>query len=130
MTAHPTKGTTARVRELMSAPVLTTTPRTKATDAALVIALRDITSLPVLDDGRLVGMFTEADLVRHRPAAAQAALVVEDVMTTVTLVATPECAAAELADTMRRRGIHAVPVLDNGRLVGIITGNDLRGRTR
>lgn len=127
VTTRPTRGTTARVRELMSAPVLTTTPRTKATDAALVIAMRDITALPVLDDGRLVGMFTEVDLVRRRPATAQAALAVEDVMTRVALVATPDCDAAELADTMRRRGMHVVPVLENGRLVGIITENDLRG---
>ncbi|WP_051581528.1 CBS domain-containing protein [Pseudonocardia acaciae] len=120
---------TVRVGDVMTAPVLTTTPRTEAADAALVIGLREITALPVLDDGRLVGMFTEADLLRCQRAAGRSDLLVEDVMVPVALVTTPGCDPAELAQVMRRRQVWTVPVLENGRLVGIITGNDLRARS-
>lgn len=115
-----------RVADLMTTSVLTTTPRTKATDAALVTALHDITSLPVLDGGRLIGMFTEADLLRGAESTDQATLLVEDVMASVTLVATPACDATELAEAMRRHHLRSVPVLDDGQLVGIITWRDLR----
>lgn len=126
----PTPKRTERVADLMSSPVLTTTPRTKATDAALVISLRDITALPVLNEGRLVGLFTVTDLLHCRPSTGQANLLVSDVMTPVTLVATPTSDPTELADTMHHRNTPTVPVIDDGHLVGIITTNDLRQRAR
>lgn len=119
-----------RVADLMSSPVLTTTPGTKATDAALVIGLRNITALPVLDEGRLVGLFTATDLLRCRPSAGQSSLLVADVMTPVSLVATPASDPTELADRMGHRDAHSVPVIESSRLVGIITANDLRGHAR
>lgn len=126
MTARATN----RVGDLMSTPALTTHPRCEATDAALVIGLRDIGALPVLDDGRLVGMFTEADLLRRQHATGRSDLLVEDVMVPVALVASPDCDPGELAEVMRRRQVRTVPVVDNDRLVGVITGNDLPGRAR
>lgn len=128
MTPETAATPTDRVADLMRTPVLTTTPETKATDAALMIGLRDITALPVLDDGRLVGLFTVTDLLRCRPSTGQQSLLVRDVMTHVRLVATPDSDPTELADTMHRRDTRVVPVLDHGHLVGIITSNDLRGR--
>jgi CBS domain-containing protein len=115
-----------RVADVMTKSVLTTSPRTKATDAALVTALHDITALPVLDGGRVVGMFAEADLLRGTESTDQATLLVKDVMSPLRLVATPECDATELAEAMRRHGLRSVPVLDDGQLVGIITWRDLR----
>jgi CBS domain-containing protein len=129
MTASTTDRTRKRVRDLMSAPVLTTTPRTEATDAALLIGLRGITTLPVLDDGRLVGMFTEAALLRCQRASGRSNMLVQDVMDPVALVATPDCDPAELDEAMHSRHIRSVPVLEDVRLVGIITSKDLRGRT-
>ncbi|WP_084211058.1 CBS domain-containing protein [Pseudonocardia acaciae] len=125
-----TAGTTQQVGELMSARVFTTHPRCEAADAALVIGLSDVGALPVLDDGRLVGMFTEADLLRRQRATGRSDLLVEDVMVPVALVATPDGDPAELAEAMRRRQVRTVPVVDNGRLVGVITGNDLPARAR
>lgn len=130
MTATTTGQTKRRVRDLMSAPVLTTTPRTEATDAALLIGLRGITTLPVLDDGRLVGMFTEADLLRCQRAAGRSNMLVEEVMDPVALVASPDCDPTELDEAMHRRHIRSVPVLEDGRLVGIITSKDLSEPTK
>lgn len=119
----------ARVDELMTTPVLTTTPGTKAVDAALVVALRDITALPVLADGQLVGMFSQTDLLAAPLSAPQAGLTVRAVMSPVKLVTTPDADCEELGRAMTRAGVATVPVLDHGRLVGIITRRDLTSPT-
>lgn len=129
MTASTTDRAGGRVRDLMKTPVLTTTPRTEAADAALVIGVHEITALPVLDDGRLVGLFTEADLLRCQRATGRSSLLVEDAMTPVALVATPDCDPAELVEAMRCRQVRTVPVVEDGRLVGIISRGDLRELT-
>lgn len=112
-----------QVIDLMTSPVLTTTPGTKAVDAALVIALNDITALPVVDQGRVVGMFNEANLLRL--GAGPASPLVREVMVPVALAAEPGDDAAKLAEAMRERGVLSVPVLRDDQLVGIITRRDL-----
>jgi CBS domain-containing membrane protein len=53
------------VKEAMVADPITTTPATALTDAAEVMLKNKIGCLPVLDDGKLVGILTEADFVAH-----------------------------------------------------------------
>jgi CBS domain-containing protein len=113
----------ARVDEQMSTSVLTTTPETRAVDAALVVALRDITALPVLENGRVVGMFSEADLTSS--SSPQSTLTVGEVMGPVRLTTTPGADSDEIADAMARLGVTSVPVIEEGKLVGIITRRDL-----
>jgi CBS domain-containing protein len=120
---HPASGT-VRVADLMTCHVLTTTPATRAVDAALVIALHDITALPVLLGGDVVGLFTEEDLLAAD--GAQRRLTVGALMTPCSLVASPDTAVAALAEGMARERVHTVPVLRDGVLVGIVTAHDLR----
>lgn len=112
-----------QVTDLMTTPVLTTTPGTKAVDAALVIALNDITALPVVDRGRVVGMFSEANLLRL--GARRSTPLVRDVMMPARLVAAPDDDAAKLAESMRVHEALSVPVLRDGELIGILTRRDL-----
>jgi CBS domain-containing protein len=120
---HPVSGT-ARVADIMTGHVLTTTPATRAVDAALVIALHDITALPVLRDGEVVGLFTEEDLLRVH--GDQRTLTVGALMTPCQLVVSPDTAVAELAEGMARERVHIVPVARDGALVGVVTLHDLR----
>jgi CBS domain-containing protein len=113
----------ARVEELMSTSVLTTTPETRAVDAALVVALRDITALPVLENGQVVGRFSEAELTSS--SSPQSTLTVGEAMGPVRLTTTPGADSDEIADAMARLGVTSVPVIDQGKLVGIITRRDL-----
>jgi CBS domain-containing membrane protein len=53
------------VKEAMVADPITTTPATALTDAAELMLKNKIGCLPVLDDGKLVGILTEADFVAH-----------------------------------------------------------------
>lgn len=124
-----TSSTQQVVADVMSAPVLTTTPRCKATDAALVIALNNITVLPVLDNGSLVGLFSEEGLLRV-PSSEQRTTTVGDLMTQCQLIATPDAKATELSAQMRRLGLHSVPVLHENTLVGIVTRHDLAATGR
>lgn len=114
----------SRVADIMTGHVLTTTSATKAVDAALVIALNDITALPVLRGGEVVGLFTEEDLLRVH--GDQRTLTVGALMTPCTLVASPDTTVAALAESMARERVHTVPVVRDGALVGVVTAHDLR----
>ena len=125
--------------DVMTRSVLTTTPQTSVKDAAIVLAGHGVTLLPgVDDDDRLVGVFTEADVLRGRippdprrsawhgtKAGAPPPATVGEVMSRPPLTTDPYTAAAELATMMIDRGLRSVPVVDEGRLVGIITRRDL-----
>jgi CBS domain-containing protein len=128
-----------RVRDLMTRSVVTTTPRTPVKDAAIVLAGHGVTLLPVVEeDDRLVGVLSEADVVRGRippdprrgawhgsQAGAAPPATVGDVMSSPPLTTDSQTDAAELATMMIDRGLRSVPVVDQDRLVGIITRRDL-----
>jgi len=128
-----------RVNDIMTRSVTTTTPATPVKDAAGVLAGHGVTLLPVIDEtDRLVGVLTEADVVRRRippdprrgawrdsQAGPPPPYTVGEVMSSPPVTAHPETDAAELADTMIDRGLRSMPVVDEDRLVGIITRRDL-----
>lgn len=128
-----------RVRDIMTRSVVTTRPTISVKDAAVVLAGHGVTLLPVLDDtDRVVGVLTEADVVRRRipldprqgpwqgnHAGPPPPLTVGEVMSSPPLTTKPDTDAAELARTMIDRGVRSVPVVDDDRLVGIITRRDL-----
>lgn len=108
-----------------------------------------ISGVPVVDDGgALLGIVSEADFlvkeqgagaIHHRPLArllgesrqsrAQlaklTALTAEQAMTAPAVTTRPGCPITEAAAIMTARGINRLPVLDEGRLVGIVTRSDL-----
>jgi len=53
-----------KVREVMTKTVTTVTPDTLVKDAAAILALRNISGVPVVDGGKVVGIFSEADVLR------------------------------------------------------------------
>ena len=56
-----------KVREVMTSPAVTIRPSTRVEEVAALLVGKGFTSVPVTDDdGRLVGIVTEADLIRHR----------------------------------------------------------------
>jgi CBS domain-containing protein len=126
-----------RVCDVMTRSVVTTTPATPVKDAAVVLAGHGVTLLPVVEADRLVGVLTEADVVRGRippdprrgawqgSHATPPPITVGEVMSSHPMTVHPETDAAELASTMIDRGLRSVPVVDEGRLVGIITRRDL-----
>ncbi|MEU4673613.1 CBS domain-containing protein [Amycolatopsis sp. NPDC023774] len=126
-----------RARDLMSAPVVAVSPSASAKEAAEVLTEHGFTALPVVDDDeRLIGIVTEADLIRHRvpadvrsgpgrPGPAAAGRTVEDVMTTPVTAMSPGTDVADLCQALVDARIRAMPIADGSRLVGIVTRGDV-----
>ncbi|MFL6141825.1 MAG: HPP family protein [Labedaea sp.] len=129
-----------RARDIMSSPVVTVQPDTHVKDAAVLLTARGFTALPVVDkEGWLVGIVTEADLVRDRiphdprlrahagppPRSLPSRPTVGDVMSSPVTVSGPGTDVAELVATLLNTGRRSMPIVDNGRLIGIVTRRDL-----
>lgn len=101
-------------------------------DAVRRLVEHDIGSLVVEDGGRVVGIFTERDVLRltaRRPGELPE-LRVEEVMTREVRTATPDDEVSQTMDVMTERRIRHLPVLERGRLAGIISIGDLLNACR
>lgn len=95
-------------------------------DAARVMTDEGVSSLLVLEDGRLVGILTDRDLRRRVVAAGtDPSGPVSLAMTADPVVAQADASALELLLTMTQLNVHHLPVLDGGRPVGVVTTTDL-----
>jgi CBS domain-containing protein len=123
-----------RVRDVMTAEVTTLKRNDKLTLADDIMHLGRIRHLPVLDDDgqELVGIVSQRDLFRGALAKAlgygQSAqrklmdsLVVKEVMSTDGVTTSPDISLVEAARVLMERKIGCLPVVENGRLVGILT---------
>lgn len=122
-----------KVRELMSSPVIRIHPEESAAVAARMLARYNIGILPVCgSDGRLCGLVTDRDLVTRCVASGRPAAMtpVRDVMTTQILWATPDMDAGAAAGLMGRGQIRRLPVMENGRLCGMVSLGDLAREER
>ena len=127
------------VSDVMTSPVLTVTPGTSIKAAARLLRDRDVAAAPVVDDdGSLVGIVSEIDLLRGTLApdpvahlfpvpADPSALphTVADVMTRDVEVLLPHSDLFDAARSMRASGIRSLPVVDAGRVVGVVSRSDL-----
>jgi acetoin utilization protein AcuB len=127
-----------RVGERMTALPLTARWNAKVVDAVRLVREARIRHLPVLDgSGRLVGIETDRDLRQNifdtriqqrlgkQLADAQEDLTVRDIMTWAVITVRPETEIRDAARLMHQRKIGALPVVSNGRLVGILTETDV-----
>jgi len=124
----------------MTREVVTVGPATSAKYAAEVMAGRGFAALPVVDDdGQVVGIVAEADVLRDRlpsdprlharrdeqPASAAPALLVQGVMTGQVRTVDVGADVADVARLFVDERLRSVPVLEHGRLVGIVSRRDV-----
>jgi CBS domain-containing protein len=138
-----------RACDVMSSPVITVRPATPVAEVARAMVEHRISGIPVTDaSGKLVGIVTDGDLYRrielgtekrhdewlrmltsNRVAAAEYveahARLTRDVMTTAVVAVTPEATLGQIADLFETRRIRRVPVLADGRVVGIVSRANL-----
>lgn len=107
--------------------VLTIGPGATALDAASVMNREHVGSLVVVDEGQVIGIVTERDVLTRVVAAERvpAQTPVVEIMTTPILTCTPETTLDELRATMRARRIRHVPVMDGEHLAGIVSIGDI-----
>ena len=140
------------VRNIMTKDVVTVKTETTVGELARIFADRHISSLPVVgDDGKLLGIVTETDLVEqdkslHIPTVISifdwviylesdkkfekelkkmSGRTVGDIYSPDVVTVSPEATTAEVADIFSSRKINAVPVVEAGKLVGIVARIDL-----
>jgi CBS domain-containing protein len=117
------------VKDHMSKNVVTLDPETEILKATHDLVQHDISGAPVLDShGRLVGVLTERDCMRvamqgdyHGTPAG----LVKDFMSSDPQWVSPEQSILALADLFIKGRFHRYPVLDDGRLVGVISRRDV-----
>ena len=136
--------------EIMTSPAVSVGPDATVAEIAALLFERRISAVPVVEDGRLVGIVSEADLLhRHeigtdgtahsapwwlRLFAADRSIEdyiksharrARDVMTPEVVSVAPDTPAAEIADVLEARRVKRVPVVEAGRLVGMVSRSDL-----
>ena len=115
------------IGELMTSDVVTVPPDSTVRDALRQMIEHDIGSVVVTEGGRAIGVFTERDVTRH--VLTDAALLdeqVRDLMSSSVISVAPGDQVVDVFDLMNSKGIRRLPVVDDDRLVGIVTEGDLR----
>jgi CBS domain-containing protein len=118
-----------KVKELMSAPAITVSSRNSIQEALEIMRDSNIRRLPVVEGRQLVGILVQHDIEKglRRPGVICEAPV-EWVMTPAPVhTVSPDHDVVEAATVMKERKISVLPVVEGGRLVGIITDTDILG---
>ncbi len=102
--------------------------------AVRVLVEHDIGALVVVDGDRAVGIFTERDILRLTARSTSTSelesIRVGDAMTTDLITAKPDDALAFTMDVMTERKVRHLPIMDEGRLGGIVSIGDLLNACR
>jgi CBS domain-containing protein len=140
-----------KVGEIMETEWPTLGPQSTVEDAIKLFAEARISGAPVVEDGRLIGIITEGDLIfqdadikspgfldilggiiplgdwdeYRREALKSAGVTVGEVMTEDPVTTIPEATLAEAATVMAEQRKKILPVVEGDRLVGIITRMDI-----
>jgi len=134
-----------KVRDLMTTDPVTTTPNAHLKEAARQMVEHGVSGLPVLQDGKLVGMVTEGDFLRQEAnrdqpyrlsllealfgdgtGAPPAVETVGEVMSEPVITITADATISEAARVMTHRRVKRLPVVDDaGMLIGVISRADV-----
>ena len=138
-----------KAADIMVRDVVTVKPDDDVATAIQLLAEHDVSALPVVDDsGQVIGLVSEADLVRrieigterHRPWWLEAitpattlagefakshGLAVHEVMSTHIVSAGEETPLAEIASLLEKHRIKRVPILRDGKLAGVVSRSNL-----
>jgi len=139
-----------RARKIMSTSLVTVKPETPVRDVIRLLIDHRISGVPVVQDGAVVGIISEGDLILREQAYRQRGgmaflaqqlfedheklaleyrkahgLVAQDVMTGTVITVLPGTPVEEIAHLMAERQIKRVPVVEGGKLIGIVSRGDV-----
>ena len=138
-----------KAKDVMTSQVITVGPDATVRDVALLLASHGISAIPVLDEGGLVGIVSEGDLLRRAEIGTAArhrswwlrlltdnaelaseytkshSVQVSDVMTRDVVTVIEDTALADIADLLEKKRIKRVPVTRGGQVVGIVSRANL-----
>lgn len=114
-----------RLQKIMSRKVATVTPDEQASVAWSRMQERRIRHLVVTDRKQLVGVISERDLGGRGGARVRRNRAVRELMTPKAASAAPDTTLRQAANLMASRQIGSLPVVEDGRVVGIVTATDV-----
>lgn len=123
------------IKDVMTMNVVSIPSNTTIADTKRIMEAHKIRRLPVVDRGKLVGMVTEHKLEAYTPSKVTSLSVweisyllgnttVKDIMEKNIVTVNPEMTVEEALALAQEKKVGALPVLEDGRLVGIVTTND------
>ena len=115
--------TIRHILQLKGGDVWTTTPDTSVYDALLIMADKDIGALLVMENDKMVGIISERDYARKviLQGKASKSTQVSDIMTRDVLTIHPDQTVEEAMEIMSRRHIRHLPVVEDKRVIGVIS---------
>ena len=113
------------IRDIMTPNPRTVSPDDSIESAARIMRDEDTGAVPVVQDGRPVGMLTDRDIVIRVVAEGGTAKSVREVVTGRVISVSPDATTREATDLMSEHQIRRLPVVENERLVGIVSLGDL-----
>ena len=109
--------------DIMTRKVATIYPQASAQEAAQLLDERRISGAPVIDvDGKIIGIITEADIISK---VNREGLCVADIMSKNVIAISEETPVSDIAALLTERKIKRVPVVSDGKLVGIVSRADI-----
>lgn len=114
------------IREVMTPNPRTVAPDDTIQNAARIMRDEDTGAVPVVEDGRPIGMLTDRDIVVR--AVADDGMInrpVREIVTTGIVCVTPEMSTREANELMSEHQVRRLPVVENDRIVGIVSLGDL-----
>ena len=107
-------------RDLMTRDIITVGPRIKVKNLALILIKNQISGAPVADrTGKILGIVSEADIMAKRGKDAKA------LMSKKVIHVSPDASVEEIAQLMTTHAIKRLPVMDNGKMIGIVSRADV-----
>src|SRR5438477_642299 len=118
--AEALHGAAATAKDVMTTSVVSVSPDDSVDEAARLLTFHDVSGLPVCEQGRVVGVVSEADLI------GKSGSVVGDVMTAPAVTIVESTGLEHVAEQLTQQRIRRLPVVDaNGKLVGIVSRHDV-----
>ena len=140
-----------KAKDIMTRELITVSPRTEITHAAKLLIEKGINGVPVVDEGKLLGILCQSDLIvqqkkipipsvftlldglislrttkyMEKEFQKIAATTVDQVLTPNPVTIHPETSIEDIASLMVDKNIHTLPVVDGGTLVGIVGKEDI-----
>lgn len=120
------------VRDIMTKDLLTISEKDTALKAAELMSEKGVSSLIVLSDDQPIGIITERDFIKKvcLKELKLSAVKVGDMMSKIRTSASPDTSIDVAVQRMVNNRIRRLPIIDNGKLVGIITVTDLAKHLR
>ena len=116
-----------KIRSIMTKDVITITPNSSIIDAAKLMTSKSVSSLVVVEKDKPIAVISENDIIKGIISKKMKA---KDVMSKDFIIISPLTKFSEISKTLREKKIKRFPVVENEKLIGLITETDIIQTTR